>query len=187
MCSFAKYSGALYKKTCVVILALMVIIVFVNTMLRYFFHSGIAQNEEILRYLFIWLSFLGIVAVYKEGGHICVTLLTERLSPKGAAIMALCVNAMTLIAFGVLIAGSTGYMEESASMVGELTGLPYRCIIAAILLAAVACFCLNLRNLVTAWKAVRAGGLAYLPQNRADEGDAGRDSEQRESGTSKEN
>jgi len=177
MSTFAKHSGALYKKTCVVILALMVIIVFVNTMLRYFFHSGIAQNEEILRYLFIWLSFLGIIAVYKEGGHICVTLLTERLSPRGAAAMALWVNAMSLIAFGVLIVGSAGYMEESASMVGELTGLPYRCIIAAILLAAVACFCLNLRNLAMAWKALRAGGFAYLPQDESAGRDAGNEPE----------
>ncbi len=169
MDALLRRSGDIYKKVCVVILALMVIIVFVNTMLRYFFHSGIAQNEEILRYLFIWLSFLGIVAVYKEHGHICVTLLTERLSPKAATAMSILVNLLTLIAFGVLIAGSAGYMEESASMVGELTGLPYRCIIAAILLAAIACFCLNARDLFHSLRALKQ--VETLTDENAGKGD----------------
>lgn len=147
-------SGNLYKKLCVVILALMVMIVFTNTMLRYFFHSGIAQTEEILRYLFIWLSFLGIIAVYKQHGHICVTLLTERLSPKAAAGMAIVVNIMILTAFTVLITGSVSYMDESASMVGELTGLPYRYIILAILLASVCCFGFAARDLVRCLRTV---------------------------------
>lgn len=157
MNTFLKYSGALYKNICVVILAAMVIIVFVNTTLRYVFHTGIAENEEILRYLFIWLSFLGITAVYKEGGHICVTLVTERLAPKTGAIMAAVVHALTLAAFGVLIIGTIAYMEESASMVGELTGVPYRFIIAALLMAAVACFCMNVRNLLIACNTARSG------------------------------
>ena len=164
MNAFLKHSGVLYKNICVVILAAMVIIVFVNTLLRYCFHTGIAENEEILRYLFVWLSFLGIIAVYKEGGHICVTLLTDRLTPKTGAMLAAAVHAMTLVAFGVLIAGSAAYMEESASMVGELTGVPYRFIIAAILLAAVACFCMNARNFLLACRAVRSGGFPPAPQ-----------------------
>lgn len=161
---FLKHFGALYKNICVIILAAMVVIVFVNTMLRYCFHTGIAENEELLRYLFVWLSFLGIIAVYKEGGHICVTIVTERLTPKTGAMLAAAVHAMTLVAFGVLIVGSAAYMAESGSMVGELTGVPYRFIIAAILLAAVVCFCMNARNLLMACRAVRSGNFPSVPQ-----------------------
>lgn len=164
MNAFLKHFGALYKNICVIILAAMVVIVFVNTMLRYCFHTGIAENEELLRYLFVWLSFLGIIAVYREGGHICVTIVTERLKPKTSAMLAAAVHAMTLVAFGVLIVGSAAYMAESASMVGELTGVPYRFIIAAILLAAVVCFCMNARNLLMACRAVRSGGFPPVPQ-----------------------
>lgn len=139
-------SGKAYKLLCVVILALMVLIVFTNTALRYLFHSGIVQGEEVLRYLFIWLTFLGIMAVYKEHGHICVTVLTDKLSPKAAAVMGFVVNLVSLLAFGILIYGSYAYMLESESTVGQLTGLPYRYIIAAILLAACVCFLLTVRD-----------------------------------------
>lgn len=140
-------SGKAYKLLCVFILAMMVLIVFINTCLRYLFHSGIVQGEEILRYLFIWLSFLGIMAVYKERGHIAVTILTDRLSPRLAAVMSLIVNIVALCAFAILFQGSASYMEESESTVGQLTGLPYRYIITAILLAAGVCCLLTLRDL----------------------------------------
>lgn len=145
-------SGKAYKLVCVIILVLMVLIVFTNTCMRYLFHSGIVQGEEILRYLFIWLSFLGIMAVYKERAHIAVTILTDRLSPRAAAIMSLLVAALSLFGFGVLFSGSLAYYGESGSTVGQLTGLPYRCIIAAILLAAGVCFLLTLRDAVIACK-----------------------------------
>lgn len=146
MDKFWEASGKAYKLLCVVILAVMVLIVFTNTVLRYLFHSGIVQGEEVLRYLFIWLTFLGIMAVYKEHGNICVTVLTDKLSPKAAAVMKAVVNVLSLFAFGVLIHGSYAYMEESESTVGQLTGLPYRYIIAAILLMACVCFLLTLRD-----------------------------------------
>ena len=40
-------------------LALMVILVFGNVVLRYGFNSGIAISEEVARWLFIWITFLG--------------------------------------------------------------------------------------------------------------------------------
>ena len=39
-------------------LALMVILVFGNVVLRYGFNSGIAISEEVARWLFIWITFL---------------------------------------------------------------------------------------------------------------------------------
>lgn len=37
----------------VALLAVMVTIVFANVVLRFFFHSGIAQTEELSRYAFV--------------------------------------------------------------------------------------------------------------------------------------
>ena len=40
-------------------LALMVVLVFTNVVLRYALNSGIAVSEELSRWLFVWLTFLG--------------------------------------------------------------------------------------------------------------------------------
>ena len=55
----------------VVALALMVVMVFGNVVLRYGFNSAITVSEELSRWLFVWLTFLGaIVAVRaRPPGH----------------------------------------------------------------------------------------------------------------------
>ena len=50
----------------VVCLFLMVIMVFGNVVMRYAFNSGITVSEELSRWLFLWLIFLGAsVAVHE--------------------------------------------------------------------------------------------------------------------------
>jgi TRAP-type C4-dicarboxylate transport system permease small subunit len=65
------------------LLAVMVVIVFANVVLRFVFHSGIAQTEELSRYAFVWLTFIGAVVVLREEGHLGVDSYVRRLSPYG--------------------------------------------------------------------------------------------------------
>ena len=51
-------------------LALMVVLVFGNVVLRYGFNSGITVSEEMSRYCFIWLTYIGaMVAMLAQGDH----------------------------------------------------------------------------------------------------------------------
>ena len=51
-------------------LAVMVVMVFGNVVLRYGFNSGIIVSEEVSRWLFLWVTFLGAVVALKEHGHL---------------------------------------------------------------------------------------------------------------------
>ncbi len=51
-------------------LAVMVVLVFGNVVLRYGFNSGITVSEEVSRWLFIWITFLGAVVALQEHGHL---------------------------------------------------------------------------------------------------------------------
>ena len=53
-----------------VCLVLMVMLVFGNVVLRYGFNSGISVSEEISRWLFVWLTFMGAVANSVVGGRL---------------------------------------------------------------------------------------------------------------------
>lgn len=46
-------------------LAVMVVLVFGNVVLRYGFNSGITVSEEVSRWLFIWGTFLGAVVALR--------------------------------------------------------------------------------------------------------------------------
>lgn len=85
--SFAGVALRVYCKgleaVIVVCLALMVVLVFGNVVLRYAFNSGIAVSEELSRWLFVWLTFLGAVVALREHGHLGTEALVSRLGPLG--------------------------------------------------------------------------------------------------------
>ena len=58
------------RVTIAVCLAAMVVLVFANVVLRYAFNTGITVSEELGRWLFVWLTFLGAIIAMKEHGHL---------------------------------------------------------------------------------------------------------------------
>ncbi|MDQ2695922.1 MAG: TRAP transporter small permease [Pseudomonadota bacterium] len=69
----------LLKAIIALCLALMVILVFGNVVLRYGFNTGITVSEELSRWLFVWLTFLGAIVVLRERGHLGVDLVVKAL------------------------------------------------------------------------------------------------------------
>lgn len=78
-------------------LALMAIFVFVNVIMRYFFHSGLTWAEEVSRFLFIWLIFLGSIVAFKANEHLGIDALARRLSPRGRRMLFV-VNSLIILA-----------------------------------------------------------------------------------------
>ena len=67
----------------VICLALMVAMVFGNVVLRYAFNSGITVSEELSRWLFVWMTFLGAVVAVRSHAHLGTDSLIARLPPAG--------------------------------------------------------------------------------------------------------
>ncbi|WP_342593152.1 TRAP transporter small permease [Ramlibacter agri] len=67
-------------------LVAMVLLVFGNVVLRYAFNSGIAVSEEISRWLFVWLTFLGGTVALREHGHLGTEVLVGRLGVTGKKV-----------------------------------------------------------------------------------------------------
>jgi TRAP-type C4-dicarboxylate transport system permease small subunit len=66
----------------VICLALMVLMVFGNVVMRYAFNSGISVSEELSRWLFLWLIFLGASVAVHEQAHMGSDMVLEMLPPK---------------------------------------------------------------------------------------------------------
>ncbi|MEI2812850.1 MAG: TRAP transporter small permease [Burkholderiaceae bacterium] len=68
------------------IMMAMVVLVFGNVFMRYVFNSGFTISEELSRWLFVWMTFLGAVAALRENGHLGTDFLVGRLNPLGKRI-----------------------------------------------------------------------------------------------------
>lgn len=64
-------------------LVIMVVLVFGNVVLRYGFNLGITVSEEMSRWAFVWLTFLGAIVVLKEHGHMGVDLALKKMPAWG--------------------------------------------------------------------------------------------------------
>src|ERR1700751_3399548 len=67
-------------------LAIMVVLVFGNVVLRYGFNSSITVSEEVSRWLFVWITFMGAVVALREHTHLGTDVLVSRLPPLGKKI-----------------------------------------------------------------------------------------------------
>lgn len=64
-----------------VLIAVLSCIVFINVILRYGFESSILSVDELSRYLFVWLTFIGAIVAFMDNAHVQVTFVVEKLSP----------------------------------------------------------------------------------------------------------
>jgi TRAP-type C4-dicarboxylate transport system permease small subunit len=99
------YFGLL-KLAAAALLALMVILVFGNVVLRYAFNSGITVSEELSRWAFVWLVFLGAVVGLREHAHLGMDTLVRLLPLAGKRACFLLSHVLMLLATWLLTTGS---------------------------------------------------------------------------------
>jgi TRAP-type C4-dicarboxylate transport system permease small subunit len=98
------------------LLALMVILVFGNVVLRYGFDSGITLSEELARWMFVWMTFLGAVVALREREHLGTEFLTNRLSPSGRRGCSMLARAVML---GCCVLLSIGAWRQASLNLGS--------------------------------------------------------------------
>lgn len=60
-------------------LAVAVIVIFLQVVMRYIFNNSLSWSEEIARYLYIWQGWLGISLVERKRSHIAIDIIKEKL------------------------------------------------------------------------------------------------------------
>jgi TRAP-type C4-dicarboxylate transport system permease small subunit len=107
----------------VILLAGMAVMVFGNVVLRYGFNSGILISEEMSRYFFVWLTFIGAVVTFRENAHLGVETLVQRFGRSGRLICMLLSDLIILVCMGVLFLGTWKQYPINASMSAPVVGI----------------------------------------------------------------
>lgn len=105
-----------------VALAIMVVLVFGNVVLRYGFNAGITVSEEVSRWLFVWLTFMGAVVALKEHGHLGTDVLVSRLPPRGKRVCLVIAQLAMLYVTWLLLAGSWQQAKINLDVAAPVTG-----------------------------------------------------------------
>lgn len=107
----------------VVCLAVMVVMVFGNVVMRYGFNSGIAVSEELSRWLFLWLVFLGASVAVHEQSHMGTDMLVAKLPPAGQKIAMVLGQLLMLGVTWLMFSGSLDQTKINWEVEAPVTGL----------------------------------------------------------------
>lgn len=119
-----RYINQLLSLSVVVMLATMSFLVFLNVVLRYLFNSSFTMTEELSRYLFVWVTFLGAVLAFADNSHVSVTIFIEKLSPHFQRLAYLLIDAITLYCCYLILLGSYQQMVLNLQNFSPISGIP---------------------------------------------------------------
>ncbi len=104
-------------------LVAMVVMVFGNVVLRYAFNSGITISDEMSRYCFIWLTYIGAMVAMREGGHLGVDTLVKHLSIGGKKLCLFVSECLMLFINGLFLLGTWKMHELQVTNVSPVVGI----------------------------------------------------------------
>ncbi|MGU3400893.1 TRAP transporter small permease [Brucellaceae bacterium D45D] len=105
----------------VILLAGMAIMVFLNVVLRYGFNSGLNISDEMSRYFFVWLTFIGAVVTFREHSHLGVETLVMLFGRRGRIICMILSNLIIIGCSAIFFWGTWVQFPINASMTAPVT------------------------------------------------------------------
>ena len=86
-----------------VVFLVMVFVALIQVFNRVLFNSPMAWSDELARYLFIWVVFIGASYATKTDAHVGVTSLTDRLPQGVTRVLSIITNLCCTLFCGVLV------------------------------------------------------------------------------------
>lgn len=108
----------------VLCLGAMVLMVLGNVILRYGFNSGITVSEELSRFLFVWLTFVGAVVGLREGAHLGVDTLVRKLPLLGRRLCFAASEVLMLVCCVLFFVGTWRQHDINVANLAPVTELP---------------------------------------------------------------
>lgn len=90
----------------VICMAVMLVMVFGNVMLRIFLNTGIDISEEMPRYAFVWMTFLGAIVGVHRRAHLGVDMVVQALPMLGRKVCWGISQAIMLVCCGYILYGT---------------------------------------------------------------------------------
>ena len=133
-----------------ILTGLMVVFVFLNVVLRTFFNSGLTWSEELSRYLFVYVTYIGAISAMRANGHLGVDTLISRMKPQVQMVMYVVSQSLIAVIMGILIHGSYKMVIQNTASKTAALGIPYSLLYFAGIITGVSIAILAIANIAHA-------------------------------------
>ncbi len=102
----------------------IVVVITAQIIWRYVFNNSLSWSEELSRYLFAWLIFVGASLAIKEGAHIKVDLFYNMYGPRAKRTVDLVLYVLTVFVQGYFLVYSVEFIIKTHGTYSTAMQLP---------------------------------------------------------------
>jgi TRAP-type C4-dicarboxylate transport system permease small subunit len=107
------------------LLSAMIAVAFLQIVLRNFFATGIDWGDALVRYLVVWVGFMGAAVATREGKHITIDVVSRWITGRGNRYIQIISHFFSAIICGLLTLAAVKFIRFEAQMGSSaLLGLP---------------------------------------------------------------
>ena len=110
--------GRVEKFLVVVMLGIMILLAFLQIILRNVFSTGISWGDPLVRYLVLWVGFIGAGLASKEGKHITIEVFARWFSGHGSRYLKAIPHLTSAFVCGLLTFAGLTFVLNEAQMGG---------------------------------------------------------------------
>lgn len=144
----------IYKYILIIMTVLMFIIVGTNVFSRYILNSSLGWADELARFLFIWISFLGAVLAYQANEHIGLNYVVEKL-PSGRIKELVLLSADLLVLIVIFFLVKYGWIvANSATNVSPALYIPMKTVYMIVPVSSVLMLLINVNKIISRLRAL---------------------------------
>ncbi len=100
------------------LLTVMILLAFSQIVLRNFFSTGIDWGDSLVRYLVVWVGFIGAAIAVREDKHITIDILSRWVSGAGSSITLSASHFISTVICGLLTWAAIKFIMFEAQMGG---------------------------------------------------------------------
>jgi TRAP-type C4-dicarboxylate transport system permease small subunit len=100
---FNNFADKLVRNIVIITFSSMTLLVFAQIIFRYVLKASLSWSEELARYLFLWLTFIGSTIPIRESNHIKVTMFVDMIKNENTRKIALFLSDVLSLVFLILL------------------------------------------------------------------------------------
>ena len=108
----------------VFLMAVMVGTIILQVFFRFVLNDPLSWSEELARYTFVWITFLGAAVAYRHGANIAVETVVVMLPERLQLILAWVVDVLLVAALIILLIYGLGIVEVTSGVESTMLEIP---------------------------------------------------------------
>ena len=104
--------------------AMMIVVIFAQVIFRYVLDSSLTWSEELARYTFIWVIFLGTSCAMRRGQHMAVEGIFETIPTRWVSAFKIIVGVTNAALFSIVIYTGLILTHNAATQVSTALEIP---------------------------------------------------------------